>query len=169
MAEISPDAHAVMPPSESSPRMRNQRLTFQVNKPQLSRISCEEDAVRLQAAWFKTLGPRNRGLSRRLPQNRPAIRITLDTGAETVTIYRRLIAATAPGFTKDHMVLSEATLNTLDVRANEQVALVLRKSWWLPFFWNHPTTAVRLPFKVGVALAVFFGLPSWLSLAPGFL
>jgi hypothetical protein len=115
---------------------------------------CEEgiDKVFLQNAWFKEIMGKDAEDWKYVPSKRPIIKIQRFNDGVKWTIYRNLIAKTQEGFTKKNMQLHRPSVYMLGMGPGSKELFTISRSWWLPFFFNHPENTVRVPFKVAVYL-----------------
>lgn len=73
-------------------------------------------------------------------------------------IYRKYVAKSPKGLTKDYIVLSLNACQQLGIKRydiNKEVTVV--KSYWFPYYWYHSNSATRISFRVGL-ISMFIGL-----------
>lgn len=71
-------------------------------------------------------------------------------------IFRQYAGRSIPINTKS-VGLSPNSWQQLCMDSSKDKEVVVCKSWWLPFFWNHSNSATRVSFRIGIiglALAI---------------
>lgn len=73
-------------------------------------------------------------------------------------IYRKYVAKSPKGLTKDYIVLSLNACQQLGIKRYDiDKEVRVTKSWWFPFYWYHSNSATRVSFRVGL-ISLFIGL-----------
>lgn len=77
------------------------------------------------------------------------------------SIYRICTAQAAKGFGKNYAALTINSMHKLEVekafKKGEDVDISISRTWWLPFYWNHPFHATRISMRIGL-ISIILGL-----------
>lgn len=66
------------------------------------------------------------------------------------SIYRSYRGSSVNNLDTNSIGLSPNSWQQLLLKDIPEQEVEVKKSWWLPFCWNHPNTALRIPFIFGI-------------------
>lgn len=81
------------------------------------------------------------------------------------SIHRAYMSKAANGFTEGHVAL---TPNSIDLLSSNPKTILLQdvilsKGCWWNFYWNHPRSATRMSFRMGIVGILFTLVTSFLA------
>lgn len=65
-------------------------------------------------------------------------------------IYRKIVSYSAHGLDKNHAMLSQRSMNQLDIKENDEI--IIKRTCKFCFLWNHYDSTLRHPFRVAFVM-----------------